>query len=391
MYFKNKNIDKLNIFENYDKRDNFFLATGYFLDTQPRLKLPLPNKNKIDEYNSLSIIDKKELFFKFWTDKIENNFVNDKNLVLLSGGIDSRAILFGLLKNTEAKNINTLTFGKPGSLDYEIGNNIAKKIGTRHSTVEIDKNILDYDNLIDFGENTDYSTNLFLSMPTSVYEKYSDYNIWSGTVIDVYYGRHNHIKPNCNYKDMVSQFIDENIICNNARSMVDEVYVSNNLTLCSNSIASPHILDLYNRQTKFVANHLLLKKYKFSNMLSQDLIDLSFSIPNDFLENQRFYIDCFSESYQNFNDFGCKTTFGAKLDSSVVTKYYYRLKNKIIKNSYVNYTNWSELILSKEFKNFLQQFCTSQQYNDVIKMINQSYDPLIILNFVSLLLIKKMN
>lgn len=55
----------------------------------------------------------------------------------LSGGLDSRAILGALLEQTEARNIVTFTYGLPGTLDFEIGNRVARSVGTRHVRLDL--------------------------------------------------------------------------------------------------------------------------------------------------------------------------------------------------------------------------------------------------------------
>ncbi len=50
----------------------------------------------------------------------------------LSGGRDSRYLLALALKHFPKKMIHTFTFGRPGSMDYEIGRGLARKHGLRH-------------------------------------------------------------------------------------------------------------------------------------------------------------------------------------------------------------------------------------------------------------------
>jgi hypothetical protein len=388
MHTANRDIVNKNLF---DEREMFFLATGYFLDTNARLQLPIPNISQIEKYKLLNTKEHEDLFTKFWSNKINTEFTkncNRKNLVLLSGGIDSRAILYELLKNTDADQINTLTFGSPGTLDYEIGNKIAKKLGTKHESIEIDDSILSLENINQFGRNIDFSTNLFLTMPFNMLMDYKEFNIWSGTVIDVYYGRHTHVQPECNSSKMVDQFINENVINKQYESILNKEYIIKNLNKCPVLKTTPHVLDLYNRQTKFVSNHLLLKEFKFINMLSQDLIDLSFAINPKELKNQSFYINAFSNYYHNFNDIGCKTTFGAKLNSSKMTQLLFRISNRLLGNKYENYLKWSELIKSEKFEILINEVCTLKEINLINKFKESSQDPLFILNYISLLIIK---
>lgn len=57
---------------------------------------------------------------------------NDRVLIPLSGGLDSRAILAEVLQITSKENIITFTFGHPGSFDFEIGKLVAKNAGVRN-------------------------------------------------------------------------------------------------------------------------------------------------------------------------------------------------------------------------------------------------------------------
>jgi hypothetical protein len=63
--------------------------------------------------------------------------------VLLSGGYDSRGVLGALLENVSASEIVALTYGTPGSLDYEVPQSISKLLGIRHE--RLDLNTLQWD------------------------------------------------------------------------------------------------------------------------------------------------------------------------------------------------------------------------------------------------------
>lgn len=59
------------------------------------------------------------------------------HVVPLSGGLDSRALLAGLLEFVPADRIVTATFGIRGSWDYEIGRLVAKACGVRNIAVDL--------------------------------------------------------------------------------------------------------------------------------------------------------------------------------------------------------------------------------------------------------------
>lgn len=56
----------------------------------------------------------------------------------LSGGLDSRALLAAAME--AGADVETLTFGMPGTMDYEYGNRVARTVGCRHQTL----NLLDH-------------------------------------------------------------------------------------------------------------------------------------------------------------------------------------------------------------------------------------------------------
>lgn len=61
----------------------------------------------------------------------------DKHIVLLSGGWDSRAILGALLERYDTTQIEAVSFGVPGQLDYDLGNMIAKKMEVKHHPIDL--------------------------------------------------------------------------------------------------------------------------------------------------------------------------------------------------------------------------------------------------------------
>jgi hypothetical protein len=59
------------------------------------------------------------------------------HVVPLSGGLDSRATLAGLLENVGSREILAVTFGSPGTWDYDIGCEVARVAGVRHETIDL--------------------------------------------------------------------------------------------------------------------------------------------------------------------------------------------------------------------------------------------------------------
>ena len=78
-------------------------------------------------------------------DKLVQIFPDRKHIIPLSGGWDSRAILGALLERVDKNMVETVTFGAPGQLDYEIGIKVAGWAGVNHKAINLKKNILNWD------------------------------------------------------------------------------------------------------------------------------------------------------------------------------------------------------------------------------------------------------
>lgn len=164
---------------------NSFLDFGYFLKydkAKPPIDVTLatPEKYKDVPYKELVRIGTK-----LYRDAVNRLFEPGKdNCVPLSGGVDSRMVLAGLMECTEAKNVHTYTFGVPGALDYEIGQIIAKKIGTKHTQINLNDCVYTQDELLEISRRMDMQTVVFLTPPLSELNKFNKMDIWSGYFMD---------------------------------------------------------------------------------------------------------------------------------------------------------------------------------------------------------------
>ncbi len=110
--------------------------------------------NKLNSDNLLNDLDEKTLIDKginvlnkVFDDLIEGN-LSKKHLIPLSGGLDSRLIFAALLDRISPEKICTMTFGTPGSFDYDIPKKVVKNTGVNFERINCTR--LDYslDNLV---------------------------------------------------------------------------------------------------------------------------------------------------------------------------------------------------------------------------------------------------
>jgi asparagine synthetase B (glutamine-hydrolysing) len=147
---------------------------------------------------------------------------NSKYHVLpLSGGLDSRAILGGMLENLESRQIQTVTYGSPGTYDYEIGQSVAKTVGVRFDSINLSAESWRW-NAAEIME-----TALQVERPTWLFDAYINHHIakqygddciyWSGFMGDPLAGSHLLAKDSKTWEQAKTEFIKRNRF---ARSLI---------------------------------------------------------------------------------------------------------------------------------------------------------------------------
>lgn len=362
---------------------NSFLDFGYFLESKNQdYKIDFSKTNKA-KYENITFDELVDEGIVLWEKTIEKQFVsNEKNVVPLSGGLDSRAILSTLLKYTEAKNINTYTYGTPNTLDYDIGNEIAKKVGTRHIPMPLTEYKYDMDTLIDVSKRVDHQTLLFLHGPMDIIDKeFGNANIYSGTIIDVFFGRHTHAKKADNWNQAILNSFHENQYTQSIKLANCEYKDYINLVDYNEDYEDvfefEHIIDLMNRQVKFIAPHVLMKGFDYKILFNNKLSDFANSIPNKYRENQLLYKKMFLKAYPELFSIRTKTTHGLKLDSSAFRIFLKRVQNKLLHSSGIasardiNYLDFNNKIRTKDdLREIIRMNITDLKARGIIEWID---------------------
>lgn len=91
--------------------------------------------------------------------------------VPLSGGIESRMILAIALEHLPASEVATYTYGVPGTMDFEFGNAVARRAGTRHRAFDLNDCRYDLEGLAAVARRLDARTILFHYRPAAWLER----------------------------------------------------------------------------------------------------------------------------------------------------------------------------------------------------------------------------
>lgn len=184
-----------------------FLKYGYFADYKPKISLDF-GKIEPKKYADIPISELVKIGNNILLKSISDSFAgNCEQVVPISGGLDSRAILSYLIEFTSPENIYTYTFGTPGTFDYEIGNLVAKKFGTKHITFDLTKHGYSLEEEIEVSRQIDSQTYLFHHPPIwELSKRYQDKVMWSGYIGDWVAGKHL-ADNNIEKKDAVNEYL----------------------------------------------------------------------------------------------------------------------------------------------------------------------------------------
>ncbi|QKS72602.1 hypothetical protein FLK61_38980 [Paenalkalicoccus suaedae] len=338
---------------------NSFLKLGYFLDyknTDFKIDLSSVDTMKFSELNEEEILNMgTKLFFE----ALEKNFVTKKkHVVPISGGLDSRAILAGLLEFTNAENIYTYTFGTPGTLDYDIGRYIADKVGTNHTNYPLTDYKYEFGDLIDISNRVSQQTVLFHHPPVKdMDKKYNGMVIWSGFLNGFLTGgritnkRSNTVNEAKEAFLLRNQYVKSTNLSNSSvEELVDlvdfEAYPNTNLDY-------EDILDVLNRQSKFISPHVLMKGFDYVTPYTDpEWISFMLGLSLDNRKDQYLFKKILFEINSGLFSKKTKSNFGLPLNAPKVFTIFKRIQNKVYQklgsNPYINYLDFDEAIRNRQ-------------------------------------------
>jgi len=149
-----------------------------------------------------------------------------------------------------------------------------------------------------------------------------------------------------------------------------------------NVLVLEHVIDLLNRQLKFIAPHVLINGFKYKLLFTNsDLSNFALSIDNIYLEDQYLYKKMFLKAFPNFFAFPTKTNFGLPLNANKLLikarKSYLKVKNiinnyfPIFINPNINYVDFNHMIRNNSgYQNIVYKNIMDLQARNIIDWIN---------------------
>jgi asparagine synthase (glutamine-hydrolysing) len=306
------------------------------------------NINKIDIQIScvypkkkIDLEDPKKTFHYLFRQGLEqrvSNISNSKKLLLpLSGGLDSRYVLFTALEIVDSSRIAAMTYGTPGTYDFEIGKKIAKLAGIKHIEYPLTKENYTTDAIINNCKDTDGQISFTTEAPIEIFQDFANHGevILSGYVGDAIVGNKANKNANEGKKsiilkdalvkgnDPLTKYIDPSLL---ESSFYYDIVLKSSLN-------DFEYWFFINHFTKY-SLHCVFKLREHFNYINP-FIDYKFTdyvinLPFSLRENQKLYRKLLREKFPNFSNIPCKPYRGAPLKASFIKRFVAHQQDRVL-------------------------------------------------------------
>ncbi len=293
------------------------------------------------------------------------------HLIPLSGGMDSRFILACLLEHTDAGNLHTLTYGTPGTYDFEIGCKLAKFVGTRHSAIPINKYSYHLDELLDTAKRTQNQALLFHHPPLwEMDRRFGGATIWSGYVGDAVAGSHLHDPPATSLDAARRAHLHHRTFVHSTRlhTCDDDEF----LPYMGGGGMDPHALTwdeqvLFGEAVaKFTAPLVLFDGFDWQTpLINTPWMDLLFSVPDHERHGQKLMFDIGREAFPKLFNFPCKNRVGHTFDTpdAIVKATFYLNRARRLAHRFIPGIQWP----SSQFNDFNEELRRSPDLREIVR------------------------
>jgi len=265
-----------------------------------------------------------------------DNIPKGNHIVPLSGGLDSRAILGGLLDAGLKDQLTAVTFGTPGTWDYDIGAYVAGQMEVRHETIDLRQIELRQDELIRASINSYGTVRIFDSYYNSLARKQYGRSAvyWSGVGGDALTSVHLPMEPSKSFDEAINRFIKRNKAVRSIDLIGEEyTHIKNFLS----QLNRPFVHLSYDDQLVLACivegNEipiLLESDYVIKTpLLESEWIKFIYNIPWRYRVNQYLYIEILKKAYPKLFSLPVKSNLGLAYDSAELRKLTRKVKLKV--------------------------------------------------------------
>lgn len=246
------------------------------------------------------------------------------HVVPLSGGLDSRAILGGLLENLETREIRAVTFGSPETWDYEIGREVARAAGVRWEAIDLSSEDWKWEiaPLVRTARQIARPIGLFdAHVNHQVPERFGTEDVyWSGFMGDPLSGSHLPHRDSATWDEAQRRFVRCNRFCRSVDLLPPDFEPWHCLPRSplpgGEDLCYDEQLDFAVRQQCLIRHIVLPKGYEYRTpFLHPAWVSFILGVPRRYREGQSLYKEILKAAYARLFALPAKNNLGLPLDA----------------------------------------------------------------------------
>lgn len=296
------------------------------------------------------------------------------HIVPLSGGLDSRLILGALLNLGLKDRITAVTFGMPGTLDFDIGRYIAEYVGVKHEAIDLRSIEINQEELIETAKEMDQWTWLFDAYYNSlIYQRFGKgVTYWSGFMGGESAGGALLIEDSDSWLVAIEQFNRKTAMAQSNALIHPQIALENLYPqkpfYRNTRLSYDEQLYLGMRQEFYIKPNLFKKGYDIKMpYIDPGWLKFILNAPGDFRRNKILYKEIIKQAYPQLAKIKTKNNYGLDIYASknriilqkaalgcnyLAKKYLWNINLKPT----LNYLNFSDAILSrKDYRNLVKE------------------------------------
>lgn len=257
---------------------------------------------------------------------LEEHSSNANHVVPLSGGLDSRLILAALLKYSDIpkNNITTVTFGTPGTWDFEIGQQIANESGVENISIDLTAGKISWtvEDLVKTAKCTGAPAPILQAhinrIPT---ERYSDPSsvFWSGYMGDTSVGSHQPSSPCKNWECALDHFVENNRKDDHVHSidLDPKTILPSTPFMSRTSLSYEEQLDFGLRQQKYIRPVVMPLEDQYETpFMRKDWLSFWLNIPPSEREGRHIFKKVVKKEFPHLFSLPTSSNYGLPMMSS---------------------------------------------------------------------------
>lgn len=252
-------------------------------------------------------------------------------VIPISGGMDSRAILGGILRHLPKEQIQTVTVGIPGALDYEIGQKVAHKAGVANKAVNLDKITWNEDELLRYASKFQDPIALVEGFLFSwVFDGFEGNPCFlSGFMGDPLAGSHLPANQSADWPQAKTAFIQRNNYTKSKDFFPEKDLLPSTPLTDAELLTFDEQLDFFIRQRCYILPLVLLKGYhNITPFLCPRWIEFMLNLPHELRKSQFLYKKILKYMYPDLFSLPLKNLGGLPLGASGFQMFQKRVFNR---------------------------------------------------------------